>query len=83
MRKTMKPRVIAPLLCALAMVAISAAPALAWWQFVSYTPDGTRKVHTPYANEKACQSALKQAEAELAKRYPKLYPSVGSCEEYR
>jgi hypothetical protein len=40
-------------------------------------------VHTPYASEKICQSALKQAEAELAKRYPKLYPSVGSCEEYR
>jgi hypothetical protein len=79
----MKPRHFAILLAALAFFAMSAAPALAWWQFVSSTPDGTRKVHTPYANEKACQSALKQAEAELAKRYPKLYPSVGSCEEYR
>ena len=83
MRKTMKLRVIALMLCAFALFAMSAAPALAWWQFVSYTPDGERKVHTPYANEKICQTALKQVEAELAKKYPKLYPSVGSCEEYR
>ena len=79
----MNLRLFAILLSAFALFAMSAAPALAWWQFVSYTPNGERKVHTPYANEKACQSALKQAEAELAKKYPKLYPSVGSCEEYR
>lgn len=79
----MKPRKFAILFSALALFAMPAAPALAWWQFVSYTPDGTRKVHTPYANEKICQAALKQIEAELAKKYPKLYPSVGSCEEYR
>jgi hypothetical protein len=79
----MKSRVIALLLSALALFAMSAAPALAWWQFVSRTPDGDRKVHMPYATEKACQAALKQIEAELAKKYPKLYPRVGSCEEYR
>ena len=79
----MKSRVFALLLCAVALLAMSAAPAVAWWQFVSYTPSGERKVHTPYANEKVCQSALKQTEAELAKKYPKLYPSVGSCEEYK
>ena len=79
----MKRRHFAILLSALALFAMSAAPALAWWQFVSYTPDGTRKVHTPYANEKICQTALKQVEAELGMKYPKLYPSVGSCEEYR
>ncbi len=61
----MKPRHFAILLSALALFAMSAAPALAWWQFVSYTPNGERKVHTPYANEKICQAALKQVEAEL------------------
>ena len=50
--------------------AMSAAPALAWWQFVAYSPNGDRKVLPPYATEKACQAALKQADAELAKRYP-------------
>jgi hypothetical protein len=79
----MNLRLFAILLSVLALFSMSAAPALAWWQFVSYTPDGERKVHTPYANEKTCQSALKQAEAQLAKKYPKLYPSVGSCEEYK
>jgi hypothetical protein len=79
----MKSRLIALLLAILALMAMSAAPALAWWQFVSYTPNGDRKVHTPYGNEKICQAALKQVEAELAKKYPKLYPSVGSCEEYK
>jgi hypothetical protein len=83
MRKTMKPPVIALLLCAVALFAMSAGPALAWWQFVSRTPEGERKVHTPYANEKVCKATLKQVEAELKRKYPKLYPSVGSCEEYR
>ena len=79
----MKSRIIALLLFALALLAMSAAPALAWWQFVAYNPDGDRKVYTPYATEKACQAALKQVDAELGKKYPKLYPRVGSCEEYR
>jgi hypothetical protein len=79
----MNLRLFVILLSACVLFAMSAAPALAWWQFVSYSPNGERKVHTPYANEKVCQSALKQTEAELAKKYPKLYPSVGSCEEYK
>jgi hypothetical protein len=83
MRKTMKPRVIALLLCALALFAMSAGPALAWWQFVAWNPDGDRKVYTPYASENACKTALKQVDGQLAKKYPKLYPRVGSCEEYR
>ncbi len=79
----MKLRVIALLLSALAIVAMSAAPALAWWQFVAYNPDGDRKVYARYATEKACEAVLKQVDAELGKKYPKLYPRVGSCEEYR
>jgi len=79
----MKLRVIALLLSALAIVAMSAAPALAWWQFVAYNPDGDRKVYSRYATEKACAAVLKQVDAELGKKYPKLYPRVGSCEEYR
>ena len=79
----MKSRIFALLLSALALFAMSAAPALAWWQFVSYEPGRRTQGHTPYATEKACEAVLKQVEAELAKKYPKLYPRVGSCEEYR
>ena len=64
-------------------VAVSAAPAFAWWQFVSWNPDGDRKVYTPFPTEKACQEALKRVDAEVAKKFPKLYPRVGSCEEYK
>jgi hypothetical protein len=32
---------------------------------------------------KECDKALKVSEARLAKKYPHLYPLVGSCEEYR
>ena len=79
----MKSRVVALMLSALAIFVMSAAPALAWWQFVAYNPDGDRKVYTRYATEKACEAVLKQVDAELGKKYPKLYPRVGSCEEYR
>jgi hypothetical protein len=79
----MKPRVIALVLFGIALFATSAAPALAWWQFVAWEPSGERKVYTRYASEKACQAALKQIDASLAKKYPKLYPRVGTCEEYR
>lgn len=79
----MKPRVIALVLCAFAFFAVSTAPALAWWQFVSWKPDGERRVYGPYGNEKACNAELKKVEAQVAKQYPKLYPRVGSCEEYR
>jgi len=77
----MKSRAVL-LLSALAMVTISTAPAKAWWQFVTYNPDGDRKVYS-FPTEKACLAAIKQVDAELAKKYPKLYPRIGSCEEYR
>jgi len=76
-------RILAFVLSTLALVALSAAPAFAWWQFVSYNPSGERKVSARYGSEKACEAALKQVDAELAKKFPKLFPRVGSCEEYR
>jgi hypothetical protein len=79
----MKLRILALLLSAFALFAMSAAPALAWWQFVAWNPNGERKVYGRYGTEKACEAALKQVDAELGKKYPKLYPRVGSCEEYR
>ena len=79
----MRSRIMTLSLSALALFALSARPALAWWQFVAWNPDGDRKVYTPYGSEKACQAALKQVDVELAKKYPKLYPRVGSCEEYK
>ena len=78
----MKLRMVTLLVSALA-IAGSAAPAFAWWQFVAYNPNGDRRVSARYPNEKACDAALKQADAELTKKYPSLYPRVGSCEEYR
>ncbi len=59
------------------------SPALAWWQFVANSPSGQRQASPHYATQKECESALKVAEAKLAKQYPQLYPLVGSCEEYR
>jgi len=79
----MKLRIVALVLSALAIFVVSAAPVLAWWQFVAWSPNGDRKVYARYATEKACQAVLKQVDAELGKKYPKLYPRVGSCEEYR
>jgi hypothetical protein len=79
----MKLRIFALVLSAFAIFALSAAPALAWWQFVGYSPDGDRKVYGRYATEKTCEAALKKVDAELGRKYPKLYPRVGSCEEYR
>jgi hypothetical protein len=78
----MKMRFIAVLVAAASIVATS-VPAFAWWQFVSWLPGGERKVSTRFPNEKACDAALKHVDAELAKKYPNLYPRVGSCEEYR
>jgi hypothetical protein len=78
-----KPRKIAILMFGIATFAMSASPALAWWQFVAYNPSGERKVYTPYATEKACQEALKKIDTKIGKEYPKLFPRVGSCEEYK
>jgi hypothetical protein len=78
-----KLRKITRLIFGIATFAMSASPALAWWQFVAYNPDGERKVYARYANEKTCEAALKKVDASLGKQYPKLYPRVGSCEEYK
>jgi hypothetical protein len=51
-----------------AMTAAAATPASAWWQFVANGPQGGRQVSPHY---------------ETLKKYPDLYPLVGSCEEYR
>jgi hypothetical protein len=59
-----------------------AAPAAAWWQFVSLGPDGLREVHSPYKDEASCQAALKKVEEQMKKQFPKQFPLVGSCEEY-
>lgn len=59
-----------------------AAPASAWWQFVSLGPDGLREVHSPFKSEAACNTALKKVEVRMRKRFPNQFPLVGSCEEY-
>jgi hypothetical protein len=63
--------------------AATASPASAWWQFVTNSPSGERHVSARYPTQKECESALKVTESKLAKKYPDLYPLVGSCEEYR
>jgi hypothetical protein len=59
------------------------SPASAWWQFVANSPNAQRQVSAHYSSQKECKSALKATEARLAKKYPDLFPLVGSCEEYR
>lgn len=78
----MKRRTAPALALAALTIVISASPAFAWWQFVAYNPSGERKVFT-YRTEKECDAALKQMDAKLAKEFPKLFPRVGSCEEYK
>ncbi len=77
----MKPRMFA-FLCAFSVLAASASPALAWWQFVALGDNGERKVYTRFSTEARCQAALKAVEARLKKKFPKRFPLVGSCEEY-
>lgn len=79
----MKLRYFALVLFGIATFAMATSPALAWWQFVAYHPNGERKVYTPFPTEKACQAELKKVDAQIEKEYPKLYPRVGSCEEYK
>ncbi len=76
-------RTTAYVLTVCAALSATILPAAAWWQFVGYTPDGSRKVYTPYRSEKECERQLKKVDARIAKKYPKLYPRVGSCEEYK
>jgi hypothetical protein len=67
-----------------ASLVASAAPALAWWQFVAQGPNGQRQVSPRFKTQKECAEALKIAEARLEKLYPdpERFPLVGSCEEY-
>ncbi len=65
-----------------AILAVSAAPALAYWQFFERPPGFERKASPRYASEKECMAAFKIADARLKKAYPNRYPLIGSCEEY-
>jgi len=56
--------------------------ASAWWQFAANGPNGERQTSPHYATQKECEKALKLTESRLGKKYPDLYPLVGSCEEY-
>ena len=56
-----------------ATLAAIASPASAWWQFVANGPNAERQVSQHYRLPKS----------RLAKRYPDLFPLVGSCEQYR
>ena len=66
-----------------ATLAAMVSPAFAWWQFVANSPNAQRQVSPHYDGEKECEIALKATEKRLAKKYPELYPLVGSCEQYR
>jgi hypothetical protein len=79
----MNLQVLLSMLAAGVIFAATASPASAWWQFVANSPSGRRQVSPHYDTEKECQRALKVAESQLAKKYPELYPLVGSCEQYR
>jgi hypothetical protein len=76
------------LVSALSLLIIGAAlvtwvsPASAWWQFVANSPSGERQVSPHFDSQRECKSALKVTESRLAKKFPDLYPLVGSCEEY-
>ena len=71
------------LLIVAAIIGFWIPPASAFWQFAANGPNGERQISLRYGTLKECNKALKLAEARLAKKYPELYPLVGSCEEYR
>ena len=81
----MKPRIVTFLLLGIgiAIAALLATPALAYWQFFERPPGIERKPSPRYGSQKECEAALKVAEAKLKKAYPDRYPLVGSCEEFR
>ena len=68
---------------ALAILALLATPAAAYWQFIERPPGVEVKPSPRYSSEKECEVALKRVAATLKKSYPDRYPLVGSCEEYR
>jgi hypothetical protein len=79
----MRGLAIVPALLVGVTLALCVTPAAAWWQFVSNGPHGERQISPHFVTEKECNRVLKITAAALAKRYPDLYPLVGSCEEYR
>ena len=79
----MRALAILPALLVCATLALSVTPATAWWQFVMNGPNGERQISPHFETEEECKSVLKITETELAKKYPKQYPLVGSCEQYR
>jgi hypothetical protein len=79
----MSLRVAFSLLIITVTMGASASSASAWWQFAANSPNGERQTSRHYGTSKECNRALKLTDAVLAKKYPELYPRVGSCEEYR
>jgi hypothetical protein len=82
--ETMKPQVATFLQVGaiIAIVAVVATPALAYWQFIQRPPGVEVKPSPRYGTKKDCEVALKKVEAALKKAYPDRYPLVGSCEEF-
>ena len=76
-------RIIPRILITGVTLGASFSAASAWWQFAANSPNGERRASPHYGTLKECQTALKLTEVALAKKYPDLYPLVGSCEEYR
>ena len=81
----MKPRIVTFLLLGsgIAIIALLATPAMAYWQFLERPPGFEVKPSPRYGSQKECEAAFKKAEAALKKAYPGRYPLVGSCEAYR
>jgi len=75
-------QVVLSLLIISVAIGASASPASAWWQFAANGPNGERRTSPHYGTLKECNKALKVTASRLAKKYPGLYPLVGSCEEY-
>jgi len=79
----MKRRIVTLLLgSSIAIVALLATPALAYWQFIERPPGFERKPSPRFNTEKKCNAVLKVAEERLKKAFPDRYPLVGSCEEF-
>lgn len=80
----MRNGTVKSLLCAAVIIAASPmSPAWAYWQFMERPAGAEIKPSPRYSSKKACEEALKKAEAALKKAYPDRYPLVGSCEEFR
>jgi len=76
-------RLILSVLIISVIIGASGSSASAWWQFAANGPNGERQTSPHYGTVQECNKALKVTESRLAKKYPQLYPLVGSCEQYR